>query len=475
MSKAKQVRKKRPAELNSAAFKDRSRHQQEVMKLSHAACSRIKGVRREFLLDIADNQWAARWDATESQFNKELRRWDSIRKRFLREAQDPVELHFFSCNWNGDRGPSALKHLISNAGCDAGTALRLYWLNDPYYYREYTSIGDSSGEEREWLQLLRGIERRFRRNDFATSKIPFDPTPWVTEQDEEAVAHKIPGVMFKPVAAKGPKQSAMVRKTPQLAVAFRELFFQEGTSNKFWKIQLDGSAHTVIFGRIGTEGQHQTKEFDNDAAARKSFDKLVAEKLKKGYVDSASGKKSTAASAKQTTKAVSKPKSTAQPKGFDAGVYDDVIAFLERVEDPKKRQMNARKRLTARQVEKLRRQFPGVPEDFLAYLLQVGEGAFRECQFAVRGDLVTPDELFGEGVFFRQDPTTRVLCFGDNFSGDMSGFLPEKRWSIVELWHDDGTLYPVKKPFGKYIREEMLMGPKGKDLRVKRESHSKHA
>jgi hypothetical protein len=50
----------------------------------------------------------------------------------------------------------------------------------------------------------------------------------------------------------------------------------------------------------------------------------------------------------------------------------------------------------------------------------------------------------------------------------MSGFLPEKRWAVVEVWHDSGTVYPVKKSFGKYIRQKMLMGPKGKDLRVKK-------
>jgi hypothetical protein len=153
--------------------------------------------------------------------------------------------------------------------------------------------------------------------------------------------------------------------------------------------------------------------------------------------------------------------------GISMALYDDVIAFLARVEDPKKQRMNTRKRLTARQVDKLRRQFPGVPEDFLAYLREVGAGAFRECQFTVYGFLGTPDEILGEGVLYRRDPSIRVLCFGDNFSGDMSGFLPEKRWVISEVWHDDGTLYRVKKPFDKYIRERMLMGPRGQDLRGK--------
>lgn len=67
----------------------------------------------------------------------------------------------------------------------------------------------------------------------------------------------------------------------------RHLEFSDGSSNKFWKIELDGSSYTVTFGRIGTAGQTQTKEFDGDDAARKAYDKLVAEKTKKGYVEAA--------------------------------------------------------------------------------------------------------------------------------------------------------------------------------------------
>jgi hypothetical protein len=56
------------------------------------------------------------------------------------------------------------------------------------------------------------------------------------------------------------------------------------------------------------------------------------------------------------------------------------------------------------------------------------------------------------------------LCFGDNFSGDLSGFLPDSDWAVVELWHDSGTVYETKKGFGEYIREKMGLGPDGEEL-----------
>jgi predicted DNA-binding WGR domain protein len=63
----------------------------------------------------------------------------------------------------------------------------------------------------------------------------------------------------------------------------REFHFQEGTSQKFWAIDVGGSRFTVQFGRLGTPGQTQTKEFGSDQEARAAADKLIAEKTKKGY------------------------------------------------------------------------------------------------------------------------------------------------------------------------------------------------
>lgn len=60
--------------------------------------------------------------------------------------------------------------------------------------------------------------------------------------------------------------------------------FSEGSSNKFWTIELEGSSFTVVFGKIGAAGQTQTKNFASDEEARNAYNKLVAEKIKKGYV-----------------------------------------------------------------------------------------------------------------------------------------------------------------------------------------------
>jgi len=59
--------------------------------------------------------------------------------------------------------------------------------------------------------------------------------------------------------------------------------FSEGSSNKFWQIDLSGKSFTTTYGKIGTGGQTTVKSFKTDAEAKKEYDKLIAEKVKKGY------------------------------------------------------------------------------------------------------------------------------------------------------------------------------------------------
>ncbi|HEY7313824.1 MAG TPA: WGR domain-containing protein [Gemmataceae bacterium] len=65
----------------------------------------------------------------------------------------------------------------------------------------------------------------------------------------------------------------------------RTFTFSDVKSHKFWNIDLQGDSFTVTYGRQGTAGQTQTKKFASAAAAQKEHDKLVKEKLAKGYVE----------------------------------------------------------------------------------------------------------------------------------------------------------------------------------------------
>jgi uncharacterized protein (TIGR02996 family) len=63
----------------------------------------------------------------------------------------------------------------------------------------------------------------------------------------------------------------------------RTFEFIEGSSQKFWTIELDGKKTIVTFGRIGTKGQRKEKKYPSAAAAEAQYQKLIREKLAKGY------------------------------------------------------------------------------------------------------------------------------------------------------------------------------------------------
>jgi predicted DNA-binding WGR domain protein len=79
----------------------------------------------------------------------------------------------------------------------------------------------------------------------------------------------------------------------------------EDGSSKFWEGIWEGSAVTTKWGRIGTDGQEKTKEFASEAAAEKEYNKLIKEKLGKGYVDDKPAKSVKAAAG--GSKAAAKP------------------------------------------------------------------------------------------------------------------------------------------------------------------------
>jgi len=66
---------------------------------------------------------------------------------------------------------------------------------------------------------------------------------------------------------------------------FSEFRFQQGSSDKFWKVAVSGGEMTVIFGRIGTKGSTVVKVFETPERAKREAAKLVAEKVRKGYLE----------------------------------------------------------------------------------------------------------------------------------------------------------------------------------------------
>lgn len=62
--------------------------------------------------------------------------------------------------------------------------------------------------------------------------------------------------------------------------------FKDAKSHKFWVIDYDDISEdlSVNFGKVGTAGKYQIKEFDDNQECQKQAQKLIDSKIKKGYV-----------------------------------------------------------------------------------------------------------------------------------------------------------------------------------------------
>jgi DNA ligase-1 len=115
----------------------------------------------------------------------------------------------------------------------------------------------------------------YRYQELSEAGVPRFPSYVAVREQGQAAAveKKLPKRQepTKPAAKSAPVSST------------RRFEFAEGNSNKFWEISVQGSAVTVRYGRIGSEGQTNTKSFPGEAAAAAHAEKLVQDKTGKGY------------------------------------------------------------------------------------------------------------------------------------------------------------------------------------------------
>jgi predicted DNA-binding WGR domain protein len=126
-------------------------------------------------------------------------------------------------------------------------------------------------------------------------------------------ANAAPGAISAAVTINGtpltsPSSPQLVYRLPMLRYEF-----SDGTSNKFWAITLAGKSFTTTYGKIGSAGQQTVKQLATAADATREHDKLVAEKLRKGY-------KLVAGAARKAVVAIPKPRvaNKADRKRLDA-------------------------------------------------------------------------------------------------------------------------------------------------------------
>ncbi|MFX3635629.1 MAG: WGR domain-containing protein [Candidatus Pristimantibacillus sp.] len=65
----------------------------------------------------------------------------------------------------------------------------------------------------------------------------------------------------------------------------RAFVYQSDRSHKFWQIQYSGTEFVVNSGKVNTNGRSGIKQFHSEEECIKQAEKLIAQKLKKGYIE----------------------------------------------------------------------------------------------------------------------------------------------------------------------------------------------
>jgi hypothetical protein len=144
--------------------------------------------------------------------------------------------------------------------------------------------------------------------------------------------------------------------------------------------------------------------------------------------------------------------------------YKSESEFLKKVEDSNDN-TNKKELLSDEQLNIIIEKHPNVPQDYVAYLREIGAGNFRESQFVVQSFLFNLETL---GLDEHYEIKSNIWFFGDNYCGDFSGFdLDLNDGLVVEFLHEFGEVFNTNKTFKQYIRDQMLIDENGKDLRGK--------
>jgi hypothetical protein len=135
---------------------------------------------------------------------------------------------------------------------------------------------------------------------------------------------------------------------------------------------------------------------------------------------------------------------------MDSTPIDRIAEMLTTAEANGERFESSREIPMPEAIDDLRAKYPGIPEDYLAYLQRIGSGSLLSCSYAIYSAPIKPEKVFGDhDGSWPED----LIAFGDNFSGDLGVFEPSSGWAVGELWHEDRSIVRSDKSFAAFMEE----------------------
>ena len=143
-------------------------------------------------------------------------------------------------------------------------------------------------------------------------------------------------------------------------------------------------------------------------------------------------------------------------------MYELEIQFLKVVEDPSD-ENNRRDLLSEDESSLLKSKHQGLPEEYIAYLMEVGAGSAREDQYMIYSvpTLCHEDEDFS----WYSTKGVNYLVIGDDFAGNLYALNVDAGYIPVLLDHECMDEFIHKGSIKSFFREMMLMDKDGIDQR----------
>ena len=99
-------------------------------------------------------------------------------------------------------------------------------------------------------------------------------------------------------------------------------------------------------------------------------------------------------------------------------------------------------------VGEILRNNPGLPLDYLSFLIEVGYGDIGRAAYMLYGEPIAPEEIYGES----SEELNGVIIIGDDMQGFNSGFSTAD-WSLVEIAPSNMMPRKLNIRFDEYIRK----------------------
>jgi superfamily I DNA and/or RNA helicase/predicted DNA-binding WGR domain protein len=136
---------------------------------------------------------------------------------------------------------------------------------------------------KDWLQQPEKVIKQIIK------RITEEPKPIEVESLEEKIIQPVSEPENQDVIKKEIQEKTINKKdqpfSPYSHLVFKRLVFKDASSHKFWEVAIEEGKLVICFGRIDTKGQTQVKTFPSKDVAEREKEKMIREKVNKGYIE----------------------------------------------------------------------------------------------------------------------------------------------------------------------------------------------